>query len=205
MGYVAAAVRNSGFRDYRDGQERIHDIAVKLLTGKLFQGFDQKVSGPMDFRFKCAVTNAIRNMIEKDRNQRRLLPTVPINQEFEPGGVTADDLPAKSWAGADDEKIIRDFRRLVKRRLGEIGLAVLDVRLAGEETKGLVGRPDLGSPGKWGIKRVVQQVKELAKEYAASLGDSELLRRIEKAMADESETVQKRRTATAARQVAVGV
>ena len=205
LGYIAAAVRHAGFRDYREVQEKAHDVAVKLLTGKLFQGFDERVSGPLDLRFKCALGNAIRNMVEKERNRRRLLPTVPIQQTFTPGGVTPDDLPAKSWAGDDDEKIIRDFRRLVKRRLGDIGSAVLDVRLAGNETKSLVGSPALGSPGKWIIKRVVQQVKELAREFAASLGDSELLRRIEKAMAGESETIRKRlRTTTAARQLAAG-
>ena len=54
------------------------------------------------------------------------------------------------------------------------------------------------------LEKVVQQVKELAREFAASLGDSELLRRIEKAMAGEEETIEKRRTATAARQLAAG-
>jgi hypothetical protein len=71
MSYVAASVRHAGFRDYREGQERIHDVAVKLLTGRLFTGFDERLSGPMDRRFKCAVGNVIRNMVEKDRNRRR--------------------------------------------------------------------------------------------------------------------------------------
>ena len=64
LGYVAASVRNAGFRDYRDGQERIHDVAVKLLTGTLFRGFDERRSGPMDLRFKNSVGNAVRNMAE---------------------------------------------------------------------------------------------------------------------------------------------
>ena len=98
---------------------------------------------------------------------------------------------------------LQDFRKLVQRRLGQLGVAVLDVRLAGGEVKGLVGRPDLGSPGRWGIKNAVQQVKELAREYARSIGDSELLRRIEKAMASEEEMIQRRRATTRARQ-AVG-
>ena len=163
MAYIAGSVRNSGFRDYRDGQERIHEIAVKLLMGALFTGFDEKVSGPMDLRFKRSVGNAIRNMVEKDRNRRRLLPTVPIDQECEPGRA----------AGNDDggERVINDFRRLVRRRLGEIGVAVLNLRLAGGETKSLVGRPTLGSPGRWGIKRAVQEIKQLAREYAERLGD----------------------------------
>jgi hypothetical protein len=192
MGYVAASVRNAGYRDYRDGQERIHEIAVKLLMGTLFTGFDEKVSGPMDLRFKRSVGNAVRNMAELDRNRRRLLPTVPIDQECEPGRVTGND--------DSGEKVINDFRRLVRRRLGEIGVAVLNVRLAGGETKSLVGSPTLGSPGRWGIKRAVQQIKQLAREYAERLGDPGYLRDIERAMASEEETVVKRRTATAARQ-----
>ena len=195
MGYIAAAVRNSGCRDQREVQERSHEVAVKLLTGKLFTGFDEKVSGPMDLRFKRSVGNAIRNMVEKERNRRRLLPTVPIDQEGEPGIVT----------GYDDggEKVIRDFRRLVKRRLGELGAAVLRVRLAGGETKSLVGKPSLGSPGRYVIKRVVQQLKELAREFAAAIGDPGFLRDIERAMGREEETIGKRRAAMAARQ-AVG-
>jgi hypothetical protein len=55
----------------------------------------------------------------------------------------------------------------------------------------------LGSPGKWIVKRTVQQVKELAREFFS--GDPELLRKVEKAMASEEETMAKRRTAMAAR------
>jgi hypothetical protein len=201
LSYIAASVRHAGFRDYRDGQERIHDIAVKLLTGTLFTGFDERTSGPMDLRFRASVGNAIRNMVEKDRNRRRLLPTVPIQQEFEPGGVTADDLPARSPPQENSgEKIIYDFRRLVKRRLGELGIAVLDLRLNGGETKSLVGNPTLGSPGKFAIKRIVQQIKSLAREFATSLGDPAFLRDIERAMAAEEATIGKRKTAMAARQ-----
>ena len=162
ISYIAASVRHAGFRDYRDGQERIHDVAVKLLMGKLFRGFDERVSGPMDLRFRNSVGNAVRNLIEKERNRRRLLPTIPIDQEFEPGIMTSDD--------DGGERMIRDFRRLVRRRLGEIGVAVLDVRLTGGETKSLVGCPSLGSPGRWGIECAVQQIKRLAREYAVSLG-----------------------------------
>ncbi len=195
LGYIAAAVRNSGCRDYRDGQEKIHDTVVKLLTGKLFRGFDERSSGPFDRRFKNSVGNCIRNMVELERNRRRLLPTVSIDQEAEPGIMTGGN--------NSGEKVIHDFRRLVKRRLGDIGLVVLDLRLAGGETKSLVGSPALGSPGRWGIKRTVQQLKQLAREYAERLGDPGFVRDIERAMGREEETVAKRLTSTAARQ-AVG-
>ena len=75
--------------------------------------------------------------------------------------------------------------------------------MAGGETKSLVGYPALGSPGKFVIKRVVQEIKAPAREYAASLDDPGLLRRIERAMAGEEATVQKRRAAMAARQAVV--
>jgi hypothetical protein len=99
-----------------------------------------------------------------------------------------------------DEKVIRDFRELVRKRLGGLGVAVLQVRLDGGEVKSLVGCKSLGSPGKWVVKKTVQEIKQLAREYARSLGDLELLRRIERAMASEEETIEKRRASLKARQ-----
>ena len=163
MSYIAAAVRNSGCRDQREIQERAHDVAVKLLVGGLFRDYDETRHGPMDLRFKRSVGNAVRNMVELQRNRRRLLPTVPIQQDFEPGGITADDLPARSTAQDHDEQLIKDFRSLVRRRFGALGVAVLQVRLDGGEVKSLVGCPALGSPGKWVIKKTVQELKALAR------------------------------------------
>jgi len=195
LAYVSSWVRHAGFRDQREVQERTHDIVTKLLTGTLFRGYDQKVHGPMDLRFKCAVKNAVRNLVQKERNRRRLIPSVPIAQEFTPGSVTVNDLPAPP-ARDDDERIIHGFRELVRRRLGDLAVAVLDVRLEGGETKSLVGSPALGSPGKWVIKKVVVGIKALAREFFRD--DPELLRKVEKAMAGESETVGKRRAAMVA-------
>jgi hypothetical protein len=90
---------------------------------------------------------------------------------------------------------------LVRSRLGDLGVAVFDMRMTGGETKSLVGSLSLGSPGKYVIKRLVQQIKQLAKKYATSRGDEPLLRRIEKAMAEEAATVQKRLQAGAGRRV----
>ena len=89
VGYIAKCLRNCGYRDQREVQERTHDIVVKLITGGLFRDYDEQQHGPLDLRFKRSVANAIKNMVEKERNRRRLLPTVPIGQEFEPGGITA--------------------------------------------------------------------------------------------------------------------
>ena len=197
VGYIAQCVRNAGWYDQREVQERTHDIIVKLLMGGLFRGFDERTAGPIDLRFKRSVANAIKNIAEKERNRRRLLPTVSLGNEWRPD---AEDVPDRASAAQGDDTLVRDFRRLVQTRLGEVGLAVLDARLVGQETKGLVGREDLGSPGIYTIKKLVQQIKALARQYAASVGNPILLQAIEKAMAREEATVEKRRATTVARQ-----
>lgn len=187
VGYIARCVRNSGYVNQREVQERTHDIVVKMLVGGLFRDYDERQHGFFNLRFKRSVSNAIKNMIEKDRNQRRLIPIIPIERP--------DDLPAS--AGRDDDNALIDgFRRLVRDRLGELGAAVLDAKLQRREIKGLVGREDLGRPGRFVIKRVVGEIKALAKEYAQQLGHPALLRDIERAMNREAATVAKRLAAT---------
>lgn len=199
--YIAAALRNAGFREQGNLQEKIHDVAVKLLVtpGGLFRDYDETRHGPFDLRWKRSVANAVKNVAERERNRRRLLPTVSIGQDFTPGEVRPDDLPARSAGRQDDERLIDDFRQLVRSRLGELGIAVLDARLAGQETKSLVGREDLGRPGRFQVKAVVQRIKMLAREYAERRGDRAFLREIERAMGREEVTVQKRLATTAAR------
>ena len=193
VGYIAKSLRNAGYRDQRETQERTHDIVVKMLTGGLFRDYDEARHGPLDLRFKRATANAIKNMIEKQKNARRLLPSVSIGQE------RGDDLPDRASA-EDDERLIDDFRRLVRNRLGELGIAVLDARLAGQETKSLVGREDLGSPGRFQVKVIVQKLKSLTRDYAQRRGDPGFLRSIERAVEREEATIEKRRRAMAARQ-----
>jgi len=194
-GYIARCVWNAGFHDQRERDEKTHDIAVKLLLGTLFRGFNEKISGPMDLRFKRSVSNSIRNIVELERNRRRYIPSVPIGQEFEPGVIAAADLPDRPPVGQDDQ-VIENFRELVRRRLGDLAVAVFDLRMDGGETKSLVGSATLGSPSKWAVKKVVQEIKTLARQYAASIGDFGLLRRIERAMEEESQTVARRRATT---------
>ncbi len=200
VGYIAKSLRNADYHDQREIQERTHDIVVKLLIGTLFRGFDERASGPMDRRFKRAVANAVKNVTERERNRRRLLPSISIGHEFTPGGITADELPGRQ-APARGEDIVDDFRSFVRARLGQLGLAILDARLSGEETKSLENRADLGSPSRYVIKRVVQEVKGLGKEYAERLGDPAFLRQIERAVEREGATVQKRLSTTTARQI----
>jgi hypothetical protein len=200
VGYIAKSVRNAGYRDQREVAERTHDIVVKMLVGGLFKDYDEQQHGPLDLRFKRSVANAIRNMVEKDRNRRRSLPSVGIDQEFRPGGVGVDDLRDRPADDGGEEKVIDDFRQFVRSRLGELAIAVLDARLQGQETKSLVGREDLGSPGRYVVKRVVGQVKSLAREYAQRRDDPAFLRDIERAFQREEATVQRRLATGMARQ-----
>lgn len=188
-GYVAAAVRGSGMSDHRAVQEVTHDIVSKLLLGKLFIGYDPMQHGPFVNRFKRSVGNAVRNVVEKQRNRRRNIPTVSISNEFRPGGVTANDVAASQKP--DDEQAIEYFRRLVRDRLGELALAVLDLRLDGGDTKSLVGDDELGRPSSYRVKQTVRDIKDLAKEFAAGR-DPGFLEMFARAMAGEERRVRKR-------------
>jgi hypothetical protein len=63
LSYIVAQVWHAGYRDQRERDEKTHEVVVKLLTGKLFRGFDERISGLMDLRFKRSVGNAIRNEV----------------------------------------------------------------------------------------------------------------------------------------------
>jgi hypothetical protein len=198
VSYIAKSLLNAGYRDQREVQERTHDIVVKLLTGGLFSKYDEEKHGPLDLRFKRSVGNAIRNMVEKGRNRRKFLPSVPIG-DSEPGAVTAFGRPCRGLEHDDSEAVIEGFRKLVRQEIGDLGLAVFDARMDGQETKSLVGREELGRPGRFTIKRIVQDIKALARRHALALGDPGFLRDVERAMDRESATVEKRKAATVAR------
>jgi len=194
LGYIATAVRSSGYREYRQWRETVHEVVTKLLLGKLFSGYDETRSGPFLLRFKSSVWNAIRNIVQKDQTRRRRLPSVPAEH--------GEDIPAPSPA-QHDEQIIHDFRQVVRKRLGTLALAVLDTRLDGDATESLVGSPSLGSPSRNAIGRAVVDIKELAREFAVAVGDSELLKKIQQAMAAADASLAKRKATIAARIKAV--
>ena len=101
--------------------------------------------------------------------------------------------------------MIENFRQLLHKRLGDLAVAVFDLRIEGGETKSLVGSPSLGFPSPYLIKRIVQEIKTLARQYAASLGDFTLLRRIDQAMQDEAGTAEKRKATDTAASASRGV
>lgn len=85
--YIAASLRNAGFREQGQLEELIHDIVVKLLVwpGGLFKNYDERRHGPLDKRFKASVGNSVRNIVEKEQNRKKYLRPVPIGSEFVPG------------------------------------------------------------------------------------------------------------------------
>jgi hypothetical protein len=187
--YIARSLVRAGFRG-DEVQENFHAIIMKLLVspGGLFRNWNPKKHGMLDRRFRRSVWNAIRNAQEKIRNRQRwITPTDPT--------VMAERNPSRQpYSG-----VLDDFRRLVAQKLGPLAVAILDQRLAGEDTKDLVGRAEIGSPTIWRIKREVGEIKKLAHRFAAQSGDPAFLDRVDRAMEREANTVGKRQQAMAAR------
>ena len=185
-GYIEHSLLRAGFRN-DDLQEHFHSIAIKLLVspGKLFRGWEPSRHGPLDRRLKRSVWNAILNIKEKIRNRgRRVTPTDP--------SILAELQPSRRPYSA----VVDKFRDLVAEKVGDLGVAILDQRLAGRDTKALVGKMELGRPSVWQVKRTVQAVKELAQRYAARLGGPAFADMVSTAMEREAKTVSKRRAAS---------
>ena len=131
--YIAAALRNAGFRDQGDLEEKIHDVVVKLLLspGGLFSNYDQRWHGPLALRFKASVGNAVRNVVEKERNRQRY---------FRPDVIPVEEVPDQPDSDSDPT-LIEKFRQMLLSRCGGLVLAVFDARLDGREMKDLVAFP----------------------------------------------------------------
>ena len=102
------------------------------------------------------------------------------------GCITADpSVMAGQFAGRQPpNNIIGEFRQLVLQRLGKLALAILDQRLAGRDTKDLLGTPGFTAHS---IKREVSAVKELARQFARQTGDPAFANMVAKAMDAETE------------------
>jgi hypothetical protein len=198
--YMAGAIRRStGITAQDEIDEKVHEIVIRMLVspGGLFRDYDERRHGPFDLRFKRTLANLLKNLTEKERNRRRYIPSVPIRQAFEPGGITADELVARGTP-EDDPRLLDDFRQLVQRHLGAIAVRIFDARQEGTEMKNVPG------VSSYAVKKTVQEIKSLAKKYAIAVGDPNLLRQIEKLMAAEEMTVQRRKAAMQQRVVASG-
>ena len=186
--YISRSLVRAGFRA-DEVQEQFHNIVVKLLLspGRLFKSWNPEQHGPLERRFRASVWNAIRNIAEKNSNYQKWMtvadPTV-MAQRFS-GRLPHSD-------------VLDNFRRSVSEKLGKLGLAILDQRLAGKETKALVGQAELNHPSVYTIKMTVQAVKTLAQQFAARLDDPAFSKMVSAAMDREAKTVAKRKQAVAA-------
>jgi hypothetical protein len=187
--YIERSLRRAGFRG-DDIQENFHAIVVRLLVkpGKLFVWTSTK-SPSLDRRFRASVWNAIRNIVEKNRNYRKRVTSIDpaVMAQMQPGRRQYSD-------------VVDKFRRFVGERLGRLALAILDWRLQGREMRELVGQAELGHPTAYQLKRETAEIKKLAHQFAVQSGDPAFLSKLEKAMEAEASTVAKRKAAIAGRQ-----
>ena len=169
VGYVDAALRRSGFQEH-DRDELVQEIVSKLLMGNFFRGWR---GGSIVARFKTSVRNHIATLAVRRSRYRRRSGELPV------------DVPARKQ---DVHDLVHDFRAWLRLRYGVTAQQVFDHRLAGGDSKELIGIP--GVESNYRLKRIVQQIKEGAREYGSR--DPEFLSMVERAFAEESATIKKR-------------
>jgi len=178
--YISSSLRRSGVQE-ADLDALTSELIFKLLIdpGGLFKRWN---GAPIIARFKTSVRNGVINLAEKRRVRRR---------RFGSGGAVPEEIPAREILS---DQAVEAFRRFVWERLGELGLAILDLRLSSSSgnTKELVGKPELRSPSSYRVKETVKAIKKLAQEFARVTNNDELLAKINSAMRAEQETVRKR-------------
>ena len=152
-GYVDRSLRAVGFCD-PELDELVHDILVKLVVspGGLVSRWKQ--DAPLSFRFKRAVKNAVTTLAERQAKRRRRFTPLPDDEIQEKQPQSQEDL-------------INDFTRWIKKTLGPYALAVFLARLAGQDIKDLVGTTP-GIPTAYSLKRIVQQIKASAVQWAGT-------------------------------------
>jgi hypothetical protein len=197
-GYILAGLRNAGFTDQRDREERAHEIITNLLVtpGKLFHGYDPDESGPMEARFKLAVTYEIQAMRKRRaKDAGRASRMLSIGGDHELATMSADRIPDRraNLAYDNDTNLIAGFRRFVQQKAGDDVLAVLDRKLDGFSARQLYDEPAFQSLGKFGIEKVMNKIQGLANEYAKLRNNDQLLSFINKVMQEKEARQQKRR------------
>ncbi len=188
--YIAASLRNSGVRDL---EEKIHDLVVRLLVspGGLFKNYDPASHGPLLFRFRRSVSNAVKNLAERETNRKRFMRPAPSHTGYDPG---PEELPARPETD-HDETILHGFRTFLQTELGDLAVKVFDARMEGRQMADLV-LPNLDRPSRYGVKQAVQQIKSAARKYAHQLDDPSFLRRVEDLFRAEAETIARRLSTT---------
>ncbi|WP_145271307.1 hypothetical protein [Planctomycetes bacterium SV_7m_r] len=186
--YILKSVRSAGFKDEQQANQITHDLVSQLLLGSLFE-FDPAVI-PFGKRFSVSVANAIRNVVAKQNNRQRLIPSIPISDE-EGVGIPSSQIAGQT-VGTVDQGLTDEFAKFVHSRLGPLGSAVLKSKLDGDEVKGLVGSVELGGPTSYRIKQMVIAIKQLAREFFAERDDDVALGQIERALDSEKKTMERR-------------
>lgn len=168
VGYIDSALRRSGF-DASELDPLVHDICVKLLMGGFFRGWSGQ---SLEAVFRVAVRNAISTLRSRAGKRRKRQGDLP------------DDVAATPRA---DEEIITAFTNFLRTRFGDAVVRVFLHRLEGHgDTKDLVGT--VGSAFR--VKQLVSQLKEAIRVFAGN--DPELTQRIERLVAQEKKTFDRR-------------
>lgn len=171
VGYLDSSLRRSGFQEF-ESDELVSDILVQLLftPGSLFKKWDRK--GIMSARLKVAIRNSIITLAKKSQKRKKRSHELP------------DDLASPPCL--DDVGMINAFRDSLRSQYGDAHLQVLDVRLAGNDIKGLIGSREI--PSSFRLKQIVKDIKA----FVVGWGDSCLERAVSQMQVKEEEILRKR-------------
>lgn len=173
VGYVDSSLKRSGAKDF-ELDEKASEILVRLLAipGSLFKKWDRR--SPMTARLKVAIRNSIITLAKKSQRRKKRFQELP------------DSLAAPPCL--DDVGTINAFRDSLRNQFGDAHVQVLDVRLAGNDIKGLIGSREI--PTSYRLKTIVQDIKQYL--VKVGLGDDCLQRAISQLQVKEEETLQRR-------------
>ena len=169
LGYILTALRNAGLGDRSEREEAAHDVAVYLLVqpGQLFAGYNPASSGPMEARFALSVRSAVRNVLRTRARRAARFPAISNHTD-----VLAA-IPDRRH-GDDDDEVMGRFRDFVRQRAGVPAAGLLDRRLAGMSLRRIAKLPEFQSFGDWGVRQLMDRVRDAARDLIRSQGDEEL-------------------------------
>lgn len=171
VAYMDRSLRRSGWSD-PDLDPLVQDLAVKLLvTGNLFRGWTG--DGPLKARFLVSLKNAISTLIKKKKVAARRSHELP--NAVATGGTQ------------DSYSVVEEFRDYLRNTLGPVAVTVFDHRLAGQDTKELIGSQGITS---YRLKKIVGEIKEAARRFAGR--DQDFRNMVRAAFERETRTMEKR-------------
>jgi len=170
VSYIDRSIRRAGFQD-PDLDPLVQDLVVKLLvTGNLFKGW---TGGSLKARFLVSLKNAIATLIKKKSKSSKRSHDLP------------DDVPGRRQTASG---LIDDFRDFLRSELGPVAVTVFDHRVAGDDTKELIGKQ--GIETSYRLKQIVADIKEAARRFAGR--DQDFHNMVQKAFDKEAQTMRKR-------------